>query len=422
MVTEALPGNGDMSSGDRAGMAGHLYMQTNEQDNRVVHYVRAADGSITEVERCASGGLGAGPLNYRSNPRGLVAEGANSVILTPDRRLLFVTNVGDNSVSSFGVGGDGGLRLLDVRPTGHPVTGNLGSAKSLAYAASSRTLYVLHTLGPDNIRLLSVDDAGLLMARPESHVAVPPDKPGRLTTMVVVSPDDRFLLVGSSIDELPSVNPDGSPNLWVERNGQPHSIFPNNPDPDGFAVFPIGEGGALGEPRFQDAGGSSPWCPLFLNHRSDRFVVGYATADGVSLATLQPDGTVSTGPVAVADTSMGKPSSLCWMAITPDDELVFATMTGYSYITSWRLDDDAVSIAQDPACAQVPGDGAHRALGGMVTSGPTDMWISPDGAFIYQIYPNAAALVGYQVQPDGWLEEVTRATIPHNTSTGLAGF
>jgi hypothetical protein len=397
-------------------------MQTNERDNSVVHYVRAVDGRITEVERSASGGSGAGPLNYRSNPRGLLAEGAHSVILSPNRRILFVTNVGDNSVSSLGLSDDGGMTLLDVQPTGHTVTGNLGTAKSLAYAASSGTLYVLHTLGPDNIRLLSVDDAGRLTARPESYVAVPPAKPGRLTTMVVVSPDDQFLLVGSSIDELPSVNPDGSPNLWVERDGRPHSIFPNNPDPDGFAVFPIGEGGVLGHPRFQDAGGSSPWCPLFLNQRPDRFVIGYATADGVSLATLQPDGTISTGPMAVADTSMGRPSALCWMAITPDDRLVFTTMTGYSYITSWRLDDDAVSLAKDPACARVPGDGTFRALGGMVTSGPTDIWVSPDGAFVYQIYPNAATLVGYRVQPDGGLEEVTRAMIPHNTSTGLAGF
>lgn len=405
-----------------SGTGGHLYMQTNERENRVVHYLRSADGRLTEADRCPTGGSGAGPLNFRANPMGLVAEGANSMILTSDHRLLFVTNVGDNSVSSFAVGSDGQLRLLDVIPTGSAVTGQLGTAKSLAYGASSRTLYVLHTIGSDNIRLMSVDDDGMLVARPESYTAAPSDKPGRLNTMVVVSPDDRFLLVGASIDQFPTVNPDGTANLWFERDGKPHSIFPNNPDGDGWAVFPIGECGRLGEPTFQDAGGSSPWCPLFLRHRPDRFAIGYATSDGVSLATLASDGRISVGPVAEADTSRGKPSALCWMTITPDDHFLFTTMTGYGYITSWRINDDAVSIAKDPACTPIPGDGTFRGLGGMVTSGPTDIWISPDGSIVYQIYPNAARLVGYQVQLDGSLEEITTVEIPHNTSTGLAGF
>jgi 6-phosphogluconolactonase (cycloisomerase 2 family) len=349
---------------------------------------------------------------------GLVAEGANSMVLTPDRRLLFVTNVGNNSISSFAVGDNGELSLLDTKPTGNAATGQLGTAKSLAFRASSRTLYVLHTIGPANIRLLSVDDDGMLTARPESYTAAPPDKPGRLNTMVVVSPSDQFLLVGASIDQFPTVNPDGTANLWFERDGRPHSIFPNNPDPDGWAVFPIGEGGLLGEPMFQDAGGSSPWCPLFLRQRPNRFATGYATSDGVSLATLDSDGKISVGQVVEADTSRGKPSALCWMTITPDDRLVFTTMTGYGYITSWRIDDDVVSVAKDPACAAIPGDGSFRGLAGAVTSGPTDIWISPDGAFLYQIYPNASRLVGYQVQPDGGLKEITSVGIPTTPQPG----
>ena len=51
------------------------------------------------------------------------------------------------------------------------------------------------------------------------------------------------------------------------------------------------------------------------------------------------------------------------MAITPDDRLVFATMTGYGYITSWRLDGNVLSIAKDPACPKVPGDGTFKGSG-----------------------------------------------------------
>ena len=50
------------------------------------------------------------------------------------------------------------------------------------------------------------------------------------------------------------------------------------------------------------------------------------------------------------------------------------------------------------------------------------MWMSPDGAYLYQMYPNAAKLIGYAIQPDGWLAEVTSAPIPYNTPQGLTGF
>ena len=110
------------------------------------------------------------------------------------------------------------------------------------------------------------------------------------------------------------------------------------------------------------------------------------------------------------------------MAITPDDRLVFATMTGCGYITSWRLDGNVLSIAKDPACPKVPGDGTFRGIGGIVGSGPNDIWLTPDGAYLYQIYGNASKLVGYAVQPDGSLDEVTSASIPYNSPQALTGF
>ena len=125
---------------------GHLYLQTNELRNAIIHYVRATDGTITESERMPTGGAGSGvykPISGQASaPNDF--EGAASVILSPDRRFLFATNGGDNSVSSFGVGADGKLTLIDVKRTGNLVTGPSGTAKSLAYAPACNTLYVLH--------------------------------------------------------------------------------------------------------------------------------------------------------------------------------------------------------------------------------------------------------------------------------------
>src|SRR5712692_5524426 len=162
-----------MTMSDHRG--GHLYMQTNEVKNAIIHYHRSANGTLTEVERVATAGAGSGEFKPISGQESApnAFEGAGSVILTPDRRFLFATNGGDNSVSSFRVGEDGQLTLLDVKPTGNPVEGRSGTAKSLAYAPSSGTLIVLHSFGPDHVRLMSVDDEGRLTPRPERYSAAP---------------------------------------------------------------------------------------------------------------------------------------------------------------------------------------------------------------------------------------------------------
>jgi 6-phosphogluconolactonase (cycloisomerase 2 family) len=408
------------------GMAsgGHLYMQTNETRNTIVHYVRAPNGTLTESERTATGGGGSGvfkPISgQESAPNAF--EGAASVLLSPDRRFLFATNGGDNSVSSFSIGADGKLTLLDVKRTGNLVMGRSGTAKSLAFAPSTGTLYVLHSFGPDHLRLMSVDGEGKLTPRPQRYTANTAEKTDRVPTMVVVSPDERFVIVGTTFDERPHANPDGSPIIWVTRNGVPKSIATNSPDPDGLVVFRVNVDGSLGNQTFQDAGGGSPFFPAFLHSRPNHFVVGQAVGDGVVFGSIDAEGRVTFGPLVQIDTSAGKPSELCWLAVSPDDSMVYATNFGYSNLCSYRIDGDVLSIAKDPACPKVPGDGTFRALNGTISSGPSDNWISPDGAHVYQIYGNASVLVGYSAQEDGSLSEVTRVKIPYNSPQGLAGF
>src|SRR5690349_13576776 len=133
-------------SNDRGG---HLYMQTNEIRNAIVHYRWSASGALTEVERVLTGGAGSGTFKPISGQESApnAFEGAGSVILTADRRLLFTTNGGDNSVTSFTVDKDGRVAPIDVKRTGNPVEGKSGTAKSLAYAPSQGILYVLHSFG-----------------------------------------------------------------------------------------------------------------------------------------------------------------------------------------------------------------------------------------------------------------------------------
>ena len=151
-------------------------------------------------------------------------------------------------------------------------------------------------------------------------------------------------------------------------------------------------------------------------------MLGFAVGDGVVMGNIDDEGRVGIGPLVTVDTSAGKPSELCWLSVAPDDKSVYATNFGYSNISSYHLEGAELTIAKDPACPKVLGDGTFRALNGTVSSGPSDNWISPDGAYLYQIYGNASKLVGYATQPDGSLAGITSARIPYNSPQGLAGF
>src|SRR5262247_4464518 len=128
MAKEMKPMEMGMQPKMRMSNGGHLYIQTNEIQNAIIHYHRDASGALTEVERFATGGAGSGtfkPISGQdSAPNSF--EGAGSVILTADRRYLFTTNGGDNSVSSFSLDKDGRLALLDVKATGNPIEGKSG--------------------------------------------------------------------------------------------------------------------------------------------------------------------------------------------------------------------------------------------------------------------------------------------------------
>jgi 6-phosphogluconolactonase (cycloisomerase 2 family) len=410
------------------GRGGHLYMQTNEVKNAVVHYHRSANGALTEVERLATGGAGSGvfkPISGQDSAPNAF-EGAGSVILSPDRSFLFATNGGDNSVSSFSVGKGGRLTVLDTKPTGNAVKGRSGTAKSLAYDASRGILYVLHSFGPDHLRLMSVSSDGKLTTRMERYTANTETKLDRVPTMAVISPDGKFLLVGTTFDlpiAISGMYPDGSPILWVPGpDGKPKVVASNAPDPDGLVVFRINADGTLGGPSFHDGGAGSPFYIAFLHNRPDTFIIGYAVGDGVAMGHIDEDGRIGIGPLEPIDTSNGKPAELCWLSVSPDDRSLYGTNFGYSTISSFHLDGGEISVAKDPACPKVRGDGTARGLCGDITSGPSDNWITPDGAFLYQIYGNASRLVGYATQPDGSLSEVTSVKIPYNSPQGLAGF
>lgn len=394
---------------------GHVYMQTNETQNRIMHFGRDEDGQLELRESIPTGGAGSGvfkPISgQESAPNAF--EGAGSVILAESNTLLFTTNGGDNSVTSFRVGPDGNLTMIDRQSTGEPATGRSGTAKSLVYRPQSRTLYVLHAFGPNHLRSYTVAKDGKLKLRPDRHSVNTAKKTDRVSTQAVLSPDGRFLLVDILFDAHPATNPDGSPNLVVA----------NASDPDGLVIFPVRDDGTLGDASFADAGGGGPFYIAFLNRSADTFLNGLAVGDGVLVSRIDGEGRVSHGPLTPIDTSLGKPSELCWLQVTSDNSLVLATNFGYGTVSTYRLAEGRLSLLQDPANDAIPGDGTFRAVNGLVSSGPSDSWLTPDDQYFYQIFGNASVLMSYRLdKTSGRLTEIGRNPIPYNSPQGLAGF
>jgi 6-phosphogluconolactonase (cycloisomerase 2 family) len=395
--------------------SGHLYMQTNETQNRITHFGRKADGQLDLLESVPTRGAGSGffkPISgQESAPNSF--EGAGSVILAESNTLLFATNGGDNSVTSFRVSPDGKLTVIDRQPTGEPVTGRSGTAKSLAYRPQSRTLYVLHAFGPNHLRAYTVAEDGKLKLRSERHTVNTATKTDRVSTQAVLSPDGRFLLIDILFDARPAANPDGSLKLVVA----------NAPDRDGLVIFPVRDDGTLGKASFADAGGAGPFYIAFLNRSRDSFLNGLAVGDGVVVSRIDDEGRATNGSLVPIDTSLGKPSELCWLQVTSDNSLVLATNFGYGTVSTYRLADGRLSLLQDPANAAIPGDGTFRAVNGLVSSGPSDSWLTPDDRYFHQIFGNASVLVSYRLdKTSGRLTEIGRNPIPYNSPQGLAGF
>ncbi|MEJ7740822.1 MAG: hypothetical protein WKF97_25675 [Chitinophagaceae bacterium] len=394
-------------------ISGALYMQTNGVNNEIIYYTRMEDGSLKENQRIATGGAGSGTFKpitgQESAPNAF--EGVKSVILSADHKWLFTTNGGNNSVSSFKVADDGKLTLSDVQPTGQPVMGRSGTAKSLAFAENTQTLYVCHSFGPDHIRMFSVMNGKLLRKGSASTVNTAL-KNDRVPTEVVLTPDNKFLLVDILFDKRPGMNPDGTPALAVA----------NTSDKDGLVVFPVNADGSLGTANFLDAGGAGPFDIAFLHGSNNTFINGYAASGGIAMCTIDAAGKVTCTPEVTIGQKLGAPSELCWVAITPDNKQVFATVFGYSYVSSFNIQKGVISLNQDPAADAVPGDGTFKALNMVVSSGPSDSWISRDGKYFYQIYPNASKLISYKIEENGKLLKRDTKKIPYNSPQGLAGF
>ena len=364
-------------SGPFSGDRGFVYTESNLQNNSVLVFNRAANGTLSLAATVLTGGAGGGVVSVGS-------QGA--LALSRDRRWLFVANEGDGSIS-----------VMERTPAGLKAVGRVSSGGTLpvSITVSRNLVYVLndgiHGSSPASITGFYFDDlSGALRPIPNStrSLSAPSPTPpaiGPIAAEIHFDNTGSFLYVtevGTSLIDTYTINYDGTPSEDRIQNSFGNAPFAFAFDPrDNLLVTEVRE--ASGNPTGQGA---------VTSYRLD--------GDGV-LNRLDDDGILNTISGSVPDSQ----TAPCWIAITPDGRFAYAVNTGSAVISGY----------------QVGYNGELSLLGNGVTAqtanAPLDNAFTRNGRFMYDV-TGGGLISGYQVEADGSL---TPLNLPVTVPPGSRG-
>jgi 6-phosphogluconolactonase len=355
-----------LSFAQPASHSGAVFLMTNAaQENEVLAYDRAADGSLTFSARYDTEGRGSGGV---TDPLG--SQG--SVILSQDLSHLFVSNAGSGSVSVFAVHGSH-LWLQQKLPSG-------GSTPA-SIAQQGNLLYVLNQGAAGNV------------------VGFYQDHDGRFKS---IENSTRFLSAtdvdGSSI----SFTPNGKFLLVAERGSGKLDVFPILADGTLGTVVTSTSAG----PGFFDAT-IAPNGTVIANETGP---AGGSNASAVTSYSIQPNGKLT--PISESVPSFGNAN--CWSAITPNGKFIYVDNSASGTVAGF-------SIASNGGLTPI-GD----TVLGTLPEGSTniDLAISSDGKYLYTLDSGSGTIGIFAIQQNGSLTYLSEASgLPKSAGlNGIAAF
>ena len=124
---------GASNNGDTDVAGGVFAMSNSVEQNTIVAYSRADDGSLTLVGEFATDGLG-GDFDGDEGLDPLIS--AYSLINTPDNEYLMAVNAGSNTISVLAINDDMSLEVVDVEDTGGVGPNSLAYNNGLVYVTN----------------------------------------------------------------------------------------------------------------------------------------------------------------------------------------------------------------------------------------------------------------------------------------------
>lgn len=345
---------------------GFVYTETNGENNAVLVFNRAADGSLSLAATVPTGGTGGGVVSVGSQ---------GSLALSQDGRWLFVANEGDGSIS-----------VMERTPAGLKASGKFSSGGTLpvSITVSLNLVYVLNdgvNGSPANITGFFFDDnSGALDPIPNSTRSLSAPSPaapaiGPIAAEIHFDNTGSFLYVaevGTSLIDTYSINSDGTPS----------------------------------EDQIQNSFGNAPFAFIF-DPRDNLLVTEVRESSGtvgqgaVTSYRLNRDGNLNTISGSVPDFQ----TAPCWIAITPDGRYAYAVNTANAVISGYQVGfNGELSLLGNGVAAQTP---AH----------PLDNAFTRNGRYMYVV--TGSEIIGYQVHADGSLTPLNLTAAIPSSSRGL---
>ncbi len=289
---------------------GHVYTLSNQvNDNKVLHYRRAANGMLTWSASYSTGGKGTGGA--------LGNQGA--VVLGDEGDVLLAVNAGSNSISSFNVDSYG----LRLRSTLHS-----GGELPVSITRHDHLVFVLNAGGDGNISGFRLGYGGKLY--PITHSTRPLSAVNAGAAQIEFVNDGKVLAITEKATNkitTYTVNESGIPGVM-------HTLTSANSTPFGFAP------GRNGNIFVSEAAGGAP---------------GASTLSSYHIS--------NNGAIALIDGPVGaNQSAACWVVITNNGKYAYTTNTASDNLTTFNVNNSGDISVNTAISATTPAGPIDAAL------------------------------------------------------------
>lgn len=273
----------DLRKGPHSGSVGYVYTIDNDADsNRLLVFERKSDGSLTGPDSYVTGGAGTGG--------GLGSQGA----VIGYEQWVIAVNAGSNQISVFNTEGQT-IELVEIDSS--------YGLMPISLTMRDTFLYVLNAGGDGNIAGFAVNDTGGLE------------------------------FIAGSQQPL-STNAAGPAQISFDHEG--NYLIVTEKATNMITTFPVNEFGVAGPGTAYPSAGTTPFG--FDFGHNNVFVVSEASGGAVGESTLSSYQIGWDGSITVLDgpDSTGQ-SAVCWVVVTNNGKLAYATNTGSDNVTGATL-------------------------------------------------------------------------------------
>jgi 6-phosphogluconolactonase (cycloisomerase 2 family) len=383
---------------------GAVFVHSNDkQQNMVVAYARAADGTLHEVGRYPTGGQGSGSIEDISDSL-IIASPDGTVSpqhVSDNPEFLIAPNLHSGSVTVFRIKSNG----LELTST--TVTGGL---KPISLTVSHGLLYVLQS-GETTDQFLT----GPLSAIENCTTGTLPSITGfRLSGdgKLTAIPGSTRLLSGVQNSGCAQIGftPDGKHLYATERiaNKVDHATGNNLGAIVSWGVH--SDGTVDVDPTINTPAGDGPFGFTFSKDSSTMYAVNQNGATNnpnggqVRSYSVDPDtGTLAplgAGPVPTHGTDS------CWIAVTDDQKLAFVSSPpAPSGIASYKVNKDGSMTLLYPQATSQDGNSAE---GNHLAQGTFDVALSHDNQYLYAMNGIEGDVSTFKVNGNGSLTYIQK--------------